>query len=236
MVALHGFTQTRRSWLPVVHRLEALHRFTLVDAPGHGASGTIRAGLWDGAELLGQGGGTGVYLGYSMGARFCLHLALARPEMVTGLVLLGVHPGITDVDERRRRRHQDELLAERLEQIGVAAFVDGWLRQPMFATLDPASAGREERLTNTVEGLASSLRLAGTGSQDPLWHRLPELKMPVLLVVGAADAKFSDLGRQAADAIGPNASLVVIPDAGHACHLEQPDAFCSVLGEFLADP
>jgi 2-succinyl-6-hydroxy-2,4-cyclohexadiene-1-carboxylate synthase len=234
LVAVHGFTQTHRSWLPVARRLERGNHFTLVDAPGHGGSSDIRADLWQGADLLAGVGGRACYVGYSMGARLSLHLALQHPDLVTGLVLIGVHPGIADPVERASRHADDDALARRVEADGVSAFVDWWLQRPLFSTLSASAAGREERLVNSAEGLASSLRLAGTGSQESLWDRLPELAMPVLVVAGGLDAKFADVGRRAAGAIGGNAELVLIPGTGHACHLEQPDAFCDVLAEFLA--
>lgn len=234
LVAVHGFTQTGRSWSPIVERLDDGIHFTLVDAPGHGGSSDVRAGLWDGAALLAEVGGTAGYLGYSMGARLCLHLALARPELVTALILVGVHPGIADPAQRASRHADDAAVARRVEADGVPAFVDWWLQRPLFSTLAPAAAGVKQRLANTVAGLASSLRLAGTGSQEPLWHRLPELDMPVLIVAGRRDAKFSALGREAAAAIGANAELVLIDGAGHACHLERPDAFSDVVADFLA--
>jgi 2-succinyl-6-hydroxy-2,4-cyclohexadiene-1-carboxylate synthase len=234
VVAVHGFTQTHRSWLPIARRLSADNQFTLVDAPGHGQSSAVRADLWRGAELLGQVGGRGAYVGYSMGARLCLHLALRHPGLVTSLVLIGVHPGIVDDRERERRMSDDEALARRLEAAGVSAFIDWWLNQALFSTLDATAADRPDRLTNTIAGLASSLRLAGTGSQEPLWDRLAGLSLPVLLVAGDGDAKFARLGREAAAAIGANAELVLIPGAGHACHLERPEAFCDVLAPFLA--
>ena len=233
VVAVHGFTQTRRSWLPIVARVGDGHRFVLVDAPGHGGSDAVRANLWEGARLLGHAGGTATYLGYSMGGRLCLHLALSRPDLVNGLVVIGAHPGIADAEQRASRHASDEALARRLETEGVAGFVDWWLAQPLFSTLPFSAAEIEDRLTNTATGLASSLRLAGTGSQEPLWDRLGELDMPVLIVTGAADGKFAALGRQAAAAIGPNAELVLIPDAGHACHLERPDSFSEILAGFL---
>jgi 2-succinyl-6-hydroxy-2,4-cyclohexadiene-1-carboxylate synthase len=233
-VAVHGFTQTRRSWSPIAQRLQAGNHFTLVDAPGHGQSHDVRADLWGGARLLGQVGGPAGYLGYSMGARLCLHLALQQPDLVQSLVLVGGHPGITDPVERARRRRDDDALARRVETEGVTAFVDWWLHQSLFSTLDEAAAGRQERLTNTAAGLASSLRLAGTGSQQPLWDRLAELTMPVLIVAGALDEKFAALGRRTAAAVGGHAELALIAGAGHACHLERPEAFCQVLAGFWA--
>lgn len=234
LVAVHGFTQTHRSWLPIAERLGADHQLTLVDAPGHGGSASERAGLWQGADLIAAAGGRAHYLGYSMGARFCLHLALRRPELVTRLVLVGGHPGIVDPLARARRHAGDEALARRLETDGVSTFIDWWLDQPLFSTLDASAAGRDDRLTNTAEGLASSLRLAGTGSQEPLWDRLAELDMPVLLVAGALDATYVDLGRRAVAAIGDNAEFALVDGAGHACHLERPDKFSALVAEFLS--
>lgn len=235
IVLVHGFTQTRRAWLPVANLLSGLNHFTLVDAPGHGDSSGVQADLGEGAALLGATGGRATYAGYSMGGRLCLHLALAQPELVERLVLVSASPGIEDPGQRAARRASDEVLAQRIEAEGVAAFVDWWLAQPLFATLPATAAGREERLANTAQGLAGSLRLAGAGSQEPLWDRLSELTMPALVVAGDLDATYVDIGRRMAARIGDNAELVLIPGAGHACHLERLDAFCVVLADFLQE-
>jgi 2-succinyl-6-hydroxy-2,4-cyclohexadiene-1-carboxylate synthase len=168
-----------------------------------------------------------------MGARFCLHLALANPELVRGLVLIGGTAGIEDPEERAVRRAQDLRTADRLRSEGLATFLDAWLAQPLFADLPEERSFREERLDNTVDGLVSSLEQAGTGSQDPSWHKLVRLEMPVLVVAGEHDAKFRALAERMAALIGANATLAVIPEAGHAAHLEQPDAFLAVLRPWL---
>ncbi len=104
----------------------------------------------------------------------------------------------------------------------------------MFAGLGPEQAHRRARLANTADGLASSLRRAGTGTQEPLWGRLGELAMPVLVVAGADDAKFAALAERMVDAVGANAELAVVPGAGHTVHLEQPAAFLAALRAWLA--
>ncbi len=231
---VHGFTQTGRSWEPVAAGLAAQHEVVLVDAPGHGRSAAVRTGLWDGAALLGEVGGRAAYVGYSMGARLALHLALADPQRVERLVLLGATAGIDDAAERAARRCADEALAARIEADGVDAFLRAWLAQPLFSGLAPEVAGLEARLANTAEGLASSLRLAGTGTVDPpLWDRLGELAMPVLVLAGEHDPKFAALGQRLADGTGTNASFVTVPGTGHAAHLERPDAFLNLVEPFL---
>jgi len=234
IVLVHGFTQTSRCWGPEADDLATDHEVIRVDAPGHGRSAEVLAGLRTGARLIADQGGEATYLGYSMGARFCLHIALANPELVRGLVLIGGTAGIEGADERAARREQDLRTASRLEAEGLEAFLDGWLDQPLFATLPPDRAFRAERLENTIPGLVSSLEQAGTGAQDPSWHKLHHLEMPVLTLAGGRDEKFTALAQRMASAIGDNATFAVVPDAGHAAHLEQPEAFLQVLRPWLA--
>ena len=204
-----------------------------VDAPGHGRSSDLAADLPTGAALLGQVGGKAAYVGYSMGGRLALHLALARPDLVGGLVLIGATAGIEDAAERATRRAADDTLAAELERDGLDVFLERWLAQPLFASLPTEAADLEDRRRNTAAGLASSLRLAGTGTQAPLWDRLDALTMPVLVLAGERDEKFAAIGRRMADAIGASATFAVVPGAGHACHLEQPDEFLRVLRGWL---
>jgi 2-succinyl-6-hydroxy-2,4-cyclohexadiene-1-carboxylate synthase len=233
LVLVHGFTQTGRCWGPVATDLATDHEVVRVDAPGHGASSTFFAGLRTGARLIADQGGVATYIGYSMGARFLLHLALANPELVRGLVLLGATGGIDDPRARAARAAADEAMADRLEREGVDAFVDAWLQQPLFAGLSPAMQFRKERSVNTVDGLANSLRQAGTGSQDPLWDRLGRLDMPVLAMAGGLDTKFTAEAERLVATIGSNASLAIVPDAGHAAHLERPDEFLAAVRPWL---
>jgi len=240
LVLAHGFTQTGRVWGGLDADLAADHTVLAVDLPGHGGSGRVAADLTSGAALLGAAGGTADYLGYSMGARFCLHLALARPDLVRRLVLVSATAGIDDPAERAERRRADRAMAERLDPTGgarpedtVAGFVARWVANPMFGPV-PAEANRvEERVTNTATGLASSLRLAGTGTQVPLWDRLAELTVPVLVVTGARDAKFTDLGRRLVSSLGGPAAHVVIDDADHAPHLQHPGEVATAVRSFL---
>ena len=184
---VHGFTQTLRVWAPVAERLAGRFEVVRVDLPGHGGSGGVRAGFEEAAGLVGEAGGAGVYVGYSLGGRLCLRLALERPDLVRRLVLIGASPGIADPGQREARRDADEALARRIERDGVAVFLDAWLAGPLFSSLPVEAAGREERLANTAEGLAYALRRLGTGVQEPLWDRLGELRPPVLLMAGELD-------------------------------------------------
>ena len=235
LVLVHGFTQTGRSWRALADALAVDHEVVVPDAPGHAGSSDVRADLPTGAELLVEAaGGPATFVGYSMGARFALHAALDHPDAVRGLVLIGGTAGIEDPGERAARRNQDRATARRLEDEGLDRFLEGWLAQPLFAGLGAERSGIEDRRRNTVAGLTSSLELAGTGTQAPLWDRLAELTVPVLAVAGSTDAKFSALAERMVRAIGPSATLGLVAGAGHAAHLEQPDAFLRLVRGWLA--
>lgn len=237
IVLVHGFTQSARSWDRVRPALPTGHEIVAVDLPGHGGSTPVRvADLSEAAALLGEAGGEATYVGYSLGGRTSLTLALARPDLVRALVLVGATAGIEDDDERARRRERDEALARRLEvggDEGLGAFLDAWLAGPLFAHLSPAQADLAARRVNSAAGLASSLRSCGTGTQTPSWHRLGELAMPVLVCAGARDTRFASLATRLAAAIGPNARAASVPDAGHAACFERPAAFAALLAAFL---
>jgi 2-succinyl-6-hydroxy-2,4-cyclohexadiene-1-carboxylate synthase len=232
IVLVHGFTQNRMCWGSILPALGRDHDVIAVDAPGHGQASDVRADLWQTSDLLATNG-RATFVGYSMGARMALHVALSHPDLVDGLALVSGTAGIEDPTERAARVERDEALARSLERDGLDAFLARWLEQPLFATLPPSARDDGARRANTVDGLASSLRLAGTGTQDPLWDRLDELTMPVLVVSGGLDERFTIAAHRMSDAIGANATLRVIADAGHACHREREPEFSAVLREWL---
>jgi 2-succinyl-6-hydroxy-2,4-cyclohexadiene-1-carboxylate synthase len=235
IVLAHGFTQTARSWDAVATLIDERvidADIVAVDMPGHGSAADVSADLWQSAERLTQLGGPATYVGYSMGGRVALHAALSHPNVVDRLVLIGATAGIDDADERTERRRADELLAERIEAIGLEAFIDEWLATPLFARLGPSNDQRADRLRNTTAGLASSLRSTGTGTQTPLWDRLGAIEAPVLVLVGQEDTKFHALGERLVSLI-PRAELAVIPGAGHSVHLEAPVQTVDVMVRWL---
>src|SRR5579872_4234307 len=149
-------------------------RLVLVTLPGHGPPEGRSAGVrlpFEAAAAAvaaaveaAAGPEPATWLGYSLGGRLALRVALDRPDLVEALVLLGATAGIEDPAARAARVEIDERLASGLERRGVERFVDGWLAQDLFARLPRAAAGVDERRRGTVEGLASALRLLGTGA------------------------------------------------------------------------
>ena len=238
VVLVHGFAQTGACLGPLAADLAADHLVVLPDLPGHGRSeAPADADLWAIADVLAGAAsatpsGRATFVGYSLGGRACLHVALAHPGVVDRLVLIGATAGIDDVADRAARAASDERLAEHLEAVGVDRFLDEWLAGPLFAGLPTSARFDDERRANTAAGLAASLRHAGTGAMEPLWDRVGAIEVPTLLLAGERDGKFAALARRLAASIGPNAVVEVVPGAGHAAHLEAPDATIALIRSF----
>jgi 2-succinyl-6-hydroxy-2,4-cyclohexadiene-1-carboxylate synthase len=241
LVVLHGFTQTGRLWGRFGDLLAASHTVIAVDLPGHGDSGTVRADLPATASLVAEAARTAVgdepcaLLGYSLGARVALHVAIGADLPLHRVVFIGVTAGIDDPIARERRRESDDAMADELEASGdVERFVDTWLQGPMFERLALGHAGRTERLRNTASGLAWSLRLCGAGTQEPLWNRLSALACPVLAMAGSDDVRFASHALRVARLV-PEAVVSLVPGGGHAVHLAQPEQAGRIVRHWLGD-
>jgi 2-succinyl-6-hydroxy-2,4-cyclohexadiene-1-carboxylate synthase len=186
------------------------------------------------ARAIGTTGGHAIYVGYSMGGRLCLRLALDRPDMVQALMLVSTSPGIADPTERAARVEADELLAESVERDGVHAFLAAWLAQPMFASVPADAAGLTDRRTLTPEFLAACLRRLGAGAMDPMWHEVSRLAMPAMLVTGARDDRYTAIARRMLERMHAGVGLVQL-DGGHALPLEQPAVLGGLIAAFAAE-
>src|SRR5581483_202586 len=136
---LHGFTLGGASWDDLTSRMPPDWRWIAPDLRGHGEA-PIDDCTMDrcAADLVALWDHLGVershVVGYSMGGRLALHVAVRLPERTRSLLTIGAHAGL-DPDARRARRQDDEALAERIEREGVESFLSYWEGLPMFAGL-----------------------------------------------------------------------------------------------------
>ena len=248
-VVLHGFTGSAEAMAPISEPLAAGRRVLAVDLVGHGQSSspdTVSAYTLDAvvdrlSSLLAEAGPAQFdLLGYSMGGRVALTFAARNHQRIRKLVLISSTAGLESSDARRERAAADRELAATIEADGVEAFIDKWQELPLFATQQrlPGSVKariRAGRLGSSATGLANSLRGSGTGEMAPLWEALPELATPTLVVVGSLDERYVAIGQRLSASL-PNSRLQVVPDVGHAVHLEAPDVCAELVGEFLDSP
>jgi 2-succinyl-6-hydroxy-2,4-cyclohexadiene-1-carboxylate synthase len=241
---LHGFTLSGRSWQEVISKMPMGWRWVVPDLRGHGAT-RIPSGapctmeacrgdlemLWDHLGIE-----RSHLVGYSMGGRLALDMAARRPERVFSLLTIGAHAGLEE-EAREGRRQGDEALARRIENDGLEAFVNYWSSLPLLNGVErrgPAFTAqlRAERMSNHVAGLAKSLRGMGAGVMEPVWNQLTHLTCPCTFVAGQLDHGYVASARRLASTV-VNGRVEVILRAGHAAHLERPDAFARVLAAHL---
>ncbi|RDW20982.1 2-succinyl-6-hydroxy-2,4-cyclohexadiene-1-carboxylate synthase [Oceanobacillus chungangensis] len=243
VVLLHGFTGSNLTWQHFIAQQRDELQIITIDLPGHGKTETkepvtMEAFCHDLSQLFQYLQLDSIHLvGYSMGGRTALSFALIYPEMIATLVLESASPGLLNVDERKLRVEKDELLAEKIEQEGLASFVNFWQDIPLFQTQKKLpqhvqQAIRNERLAQTVQGMADSLRFMGTGKQPSWWGKLHAFKRPVLLLAGELDQKFVEINKSMRNSL-ENSELVIVEKAGHAIHIEKSAIFDTLVSEFI---
>src|SRR4051812_22640158 len=160
IVLLHGFSGTRRTWDGVISLL-GRERYLALDLRGHGAARDRRPiGFAEVvADVLEATPERFALVGYSMGGRVALHVALAAPERISRLVLVGATAGIDDPGERAQRRARDEALAARVERQTIEESAAGGRAQPLFAGAPEAVArlAGEDYRRNDPRALAAVL-------------------------------------------------------------------------------
>jgi 2-succinyl-6-hydroxy-2,4-cyclohexadiene-1-carboxylate synthase len=235
LVLLHGFGGTHRAWDPVLPELDPQRYNPLVpDLRGHGTKSAVRPISFDGcvADVLAAAPERFVLVGYSMGGRVAQHVALAAPERVSRLVLCATSAGIADPDVRAARIAEDRAFAGDLEAMTIEQYADRWMATPLFAGTPPEAARwwREDLLRNDPRALAEVLRTIGGGIMEPFWDRLPELTMPVRVIVGSRDAeKFRRWAHEDYPRLIPQATVHVIEGAGHGLPREAPRALAELI-------
>jgi 2-succinyl-6-hydroxy-2,4-cyclohexadiene-1-carboxylate synthase len=237
---LHGFTGAPSSWPRVLEGLPGVAMALVPWLPGHGPAGwpaaleTFDAAVDALATLAReQCASPWRVVGYSLGGRLALRLALRHPALVARLTLVGCRPGLRTPDERATRRREDAALAALLREQGIAAFVAAWEKLPLFATQRalPETVRTAQglmRLSHTAEGLARALEVLGVAAMPDCSSELGRLAMPVEIVVGELDPVYRELAVEMAAAI-PHARVRVVPASGHNVVLEQPAALAELL-------
>jgi 2-succinyl-6-hydroxy-2,4-cyclohexadiene-1-carboxylate synthase len=188
--------------------------------------------------LIGAGDAPVPVLGYSMGGRLALSLALDRPDLVERVIVVSASAGIADPDERDARRVADADLADWIVAVGIDRFLDEWRDRPLTSTAGISDAERRRdravREESSAVGLAAALRILGQGAYPYLGDRLGGLSMPFLAVSGGKDQRYTEHASLTAATV-PDGRHITIPDVGHNVVLEAPDRLAEIVRAFLAE-
>jgi pimeloyl-ACP methyl ester carboxylesterase len=252
LVLLHGAGDNGLDWRWVMPALAATHRVYAPDLPGSPDSARpavdyspafferFVAAFVDGLDI-----GRATFVGNSLGGLIALRLALSEPARVTSLVLVDsaglgreVNPAFTSVNVPGIAE-----AAMPFWRTPPGAYQRALGRTVLLFAHPPGSVPREwlveqcrlALLSGYLEAHVSVLRalVSPLGQREVLADRLPSLKTPTLVVWGARDRVFPQSQAREAVAHLSGGSLVLIPDCGHMPHVECPDRFLAVLGEFL---
>jgi 2-succinyl-6-hydroxy-2,4-cyclohexadiene-1-carboxylate synthase len=239
---LHGFTLGGASWDELIAKLPPGYQWIAPDLRGHGLAPVTPCTMDDCArDLVELWDHLGVershVVGYSMGGRLALHVAVRLPERTLSLLTIGAQPGLTG-DEREARKERDEMLARRVESSGLETFIHYWESLPMFAGIvrrgpEYVATLHQLRMRNTAAGLAASLRGMGAGAMDPLWDELDAIRVPATFAAGERDFAYVDIALRMAQSVR-DWRFRSVPDAGHAAQFEDPDATAAVVAEHLS--
>jgi pimeloyl-ACP methyl ester carboxylesterase len=226
----HGYSATSQMWTGQVEALSKRHTLVTWDMRGHGQSDypedqsaySEEATVADMAALLDAvGAEKAIVGGLSLGGYMSLAFYRAHPERVRALLIIDTGPGYRK-DEARDGWNANALkTAQRYETEGLGRL----------------AAGSVEMRTSThrnAEGLARAARGMLTQRDDRVISSLPTIAVPSVVVVGANDTPFLAASDYMAAKI-PGAKKVVIPGAGHAANIDQPEAFNAAIVEFLAE-
>ena len=226
MLFIPGFMQRGDAWRPVAELLPERYPSVMLEHEQSNFEGRL-------GEIAAAGEGR-LLVGYSLGGRLALRAALRAPEHYLGVATIGATAGIDEPTLRGTRAEADERLAAWMEAAPIEDIVSVWERQPLFADQSEAlvEAQRPGRLAQDPAALAMTLRTAGQGVLEPVWHELLLLDLPLLAIAGARDEGYVRAAKRIADT-APRGQAEIVEEAGHAVQLQRPDEVARLLEEFL---
>jgi len=236
IVLLHGFGSTGAIFDPLAQALSDRYAVHCPDLPGHGRAANELARSDDRPafaevvdRLLARLPERFELLGYSLGGRIALHLALAGGQRIGRLYLVSTTAGIEDPAERQARRLSDLAWAKALEREPYDRFISRWRAQPVFAGEPPQAAERSIAAQRECDpaALAVVMRRLGTGAMKPLWSRLAEITIPTVVIVGSRDNRYRRIGKRLAEGVADGRLVVV--EGGHNLVAEAPDRLAAAI-------
>lgn len=133
-----------------------------------------------------------VLLGYSLGGRVALQLALQNPHLFKGLILVSTHPGLKTDEERSLRLSQDLVWIEKMAKLPKECFFKEWEEQEIFKN----ATYRPSRINCDLSYQAEILRKYSLGKQEDLRPKINNSSLPILFLTGEFDLKYKELVKE----------------------------------------
>jgi len=240
----HGFLGSGLDWEEIINRLSQDYYCIAIDLPGHGKTrvhGSIMNYSMESFSVFftrfvkSKDLNDSTLVGYSMGGRFAMFLSSSVKSLWSSAIFESATPGLRKEKQRVERQTKDNKIAKRLEKEKLDDFLADWYQQPLFQTLEKNrnfSSILERRLNNNPEELVKALKMMGVGVQSSLWDACRTINIPILLLAGEFDRKFCNIINDM-NTINSDFKVEIIMDAGHNVHLEQPEAYCKQIYNFL---
>jgi pimeloyl-ACP methyl ester carboxylesterase len=228
LLLTHGYSSTSTMWNGQIDALSKHHKLVLWDMRGHGQSDypedpaaySEALTISDMAALLDEVGATSAIVGgLSLGGYMSLAFYRSHPERVSALLIIDTGPGFKNEDARDAWNKRAHDTGDRFEREGLAV-------------LQSLSRERSSVSHRDASGLARAARGMLTQRDASVMESLPAIKVPALVIVGADDTPFLAASDYMAAKI-PGAKKVIIPAAGHAVNIDQPQAFVEAVLPFL---
>lgn len=244
LMFLHGFMGSSDDWQPLMNELSDDSYTIAFDLPGHGqteASDDNDYSMPTCAEAIIKWMNTHAIkqsslCGYSMGGRLAFYLAVHYPDRFDKVIIESASPGLQNESERKERKQIDHMRSNRLLMEDLGGFINDWYAMPLFQTINKQSERYHQmiarRKKNSPEKLARSLRYMGVGEQSSLWKELPNIKMPMYLIIGEKDKKFKQISSDV-NKTNQDINIIEISSAGHNVHFEQEQKYIETIKNIL---
>ena len=230
LVFLHGFLGSPQDFDMLISALDKKYSFQLLDL-------TTFLSLSDTLPKLKVAIPEGsIGIGYSMGGRVLLLLAVTYPTLFKKIILLSASPGI-ETQELDKRKEWEESWIHLLESQGLDAFLEKWYDQPLFASLKKNTAFKhlsQRRKSLNPLVIKQMFKNFSITKHPSLWNSLKKLPISLLYLVGESDSKYLEIANRLST-LGKHIHVKVIPHAGHALHIENPLCCATEMMSFISN-
>lgn len=232
IVYLHGFMGTAVDWKPVIELLGNSYHHVAIDIPVLSPEEIFQSlntipGLNPEKKMN--------LVGYSMGGRIALYLAVHYSQFINAVIIESAMPGTRSANELQERIKFDEQLKKKLVHCNREDFWNEWYSQEVFANIRQRQGYDkmlERRIQFDPQIAARHLQKFSVSQMESLWPDLVEIKNPLLYIAGELDKKYIRVGSEVTN-LCHSAKLKIVKGAGHNVHFEEPQAFAESINDFL---